>query len=157
MLAFVRAYEHHDDRHCPAEAKANHGRTHLQAAVTLLVAFIIHDSLLPQESESRLDYAFSHLFYFLDIRLGRFLHSTSDKGSRYSQIFRNNHHSFPKQRSINMTPAGNKSSASSAKFSTLRKLFTKRTARPPLPTQHSQEKSDNNVISNALFTGVSPL
>lgn len=54
MLAFFRAYEPHDDRHFPAEAQANHGRTHVRA-VTLLVAFVTPDSLLPQESGSKLD------------------------------------------------------------------------------------------------------
>ena len=46
MLAFFTAYVH-DDRHCPAEAQANYGRTYVQA-VTPLVAFVTPDSLLPQ-------------------------------------------------------------------------------------------------------------
>ena len=74
MLAFFKAYEHHDDRHCPAEAQANYGRTHVQA-VTLLVAFVTPDSLLPQETGGKLDYACS-LSHPLDIHLNRLLHST---------------------------------------------------------------------------------
>ena len=56
MLASFTAHEHHDDRHCPAEAKVNCGGTHPQA-VTLFVAFVTPNSLLPQESGSKLEYA----------------------------------------------------------------------------------------------------
>ena len=68
MLAFCRVYEHHDDRHCPAEAEGNYGGTHLQA-VTLLVAFVTPNSLLPQESGSKSAYACSNLFHSLDTTL----------------------------------------------------------------------------------------
>ena len=74
MLAFFRAYEHHDDGHCPAEAQANYGRTHVQA-VMLLVTFVTPESLLPEESGIKLDYACS-LSHLLDIHLDRLLHST---------------------------------------------------------------------------------
>ena len=76
MLAFFRACEHHHDRHCPAEAKANYGRPHFQAAVTLLLAFVTPDSLLLQEPESGPDHACSHLFHLLDTCLDRLLNST---------------------------------------------------------------------------------
>ena len=74
MLASFRAYEHHDDRHCTAKAQANYGRTQVQA-VMLVVAFVTPDSLLPQETGGKLDYAcfFSHP---LDIHLDRLHHST---------------------------------------------------------------------------------
>ena len=74
MLASFRAYEHHDDRHYPAEAQANYGRTQVQA-VMLLVAFVTPDSLLPQETGGKFDYACS-LSHPLDIHLDRLLHNT---------------------------------------------------------------------------------
>ena len=49
----------------------------------------------------------------------------------------------------------NKSSTSSGKLSTLRKLFTKPRARPSLPIQHPQETSGNSSISNVSSTKVS--
>ena len=51
-----------------------------------------------------------------------------------------------------MTPPGNKSFTSSGKLSTLRKLFTKRRARPSLPIHYPQEKSENSAISNVPYT-----
>lgn len=51
-----------------------------------------------------------------------------------------------------MTPPGNKSFTRSGKFSTLRKLFTKRRNRPSLPIHDPQEKSENRAISNAPLT-----
>ena len=52
-----------------------------------------------------------------------------------------------------MTPPGKRSFTSSRKFSTLRKLFAKRSARPSLSIQYPQ-KSENSVISNGPFTSV---
>ena len=75
MLAFLGPYEHHDDCPCPAEAQANYGRTHVQA-VTLLIASVTPDSLLPQVSGSKLDYACALLSHLLGIHLDRLLHST---------------------------------------------------------------------------------
>ena len=51
-----------------------------------------------------------------------------------------------------MTPPGNKSFTRPGRFFTLRKLFTKRRDRPSLPTQYSQEKSENNAINNIPLT-----
>lgn len=64
MLASFRAYEPHNNRHCPAEAKVNYGGTPLQA-VTLLVTFFTPNSLLPQEPGSKLECACSNLFHLL--------------------------------------------------------------------------------------------
>ena len=51
-----------------------------------------------------------------------------------------------------MMPPGNESFTRSGKFSTLRKLFTKRRDRPSLPIQYPQEKSENSANSNIPLT-----
>ncbi|KAK0510595.1 hypothetical protein JMJ35_007027 [Cladonia borealis] len=51
-----------------------------------------------------------------------------------------------------MTPPGNESFTRSGKFSTLRKLFTKRRARPSLPIQYPLRNSEDSATSNVPLT-----
>ena len=51
-----------------------------------------------------------------------------------------------------MTPPGNESFTRPGKFSTLRKLFTKRRARPSLPIQYPQRSLEDSAINNVPLT-----
>ena len=146
MIASVTAHEHPDDCHCLAEAEVTYGRTHPKA-VTLLVAFITPNSLLPQESGSRLEYAWYHL--------DRLLYSTL-RVPHIVQYFGKQRHIFPRQQPISTMPPGNESPTSVGRFPTLQKLFTRSRARPSLPIQHLRRKSEHSVIGNSSSTRVSP-